>query len=75
MKYYEIISHYLPNEVVGVCTSDGMKDVFNEENGTIILGQITKKQFEKFCDDNEWSEPISKKRFKGKMVFQLEQIQ
>lgn len=65
MYYYEIIGGYT-GKVIGVCSSQGIFDVAEEEPKA-TFGLITEEEFESFSD-NEWSEPVSLERYKVVLV-------
>lgn len=66
-KYYEIIGRHT-EKVIGVCSSKyGLVSVV-EEDYCPYLGEISKAEFDKFGNEEEWDEPRSNKIFATDIV-------
>jgi hypothetical protein len=65
MYYYEIIGGYT-GKVIGVCSSQGIFDVAEEEPKA-TFGKISEEEFNNF-ENKEWLEPVSLDRYKVVLV-------
>lgn len=65
MKYYELIGNY-SGEVIGVTTSEGLLHAIQEDQLELV-GEISKKDFDRFGDD-DWTYSISKNKFKCEII-------
>lgn len=69
-RYFEMIGNYT-GKVMGVTPMDGLLSALQEENGHMVVGEITKEQFESY-GDNSWEEPIAAKHFYARLVESVE---
>ena len=62
-KFYEIIG---PEDVIGVCTEQDLLSMVKDYN-VRFFGDITKEEYKEFIGYN-WSEPISKIRYRPEII-------
>lgn len=66
-KYYEIIGRHT-KKVIGVCSDNYDLVGVVEEDYCPYLGEISKEEFDRFGNKEEWSDPRSKKIFATEVV-------